>query len=245
MIQQSSPELEAARRRRGRGVHFKPFPTVTFEGALLLPKGIAQYGSNGEMERRPLFAELKRAPESGLSKALVTNAVKYGLIVRKRPGDVLALTDSGRVALAAEGGSLATVMRFQLALEQFWPFSALYEKMKGQPFHEGRALKDELVKAGVAEVDRDPAAEVFAANLRFLGLVEDSDGMDYVKDIAELRDVFPPSSARVAPESSGAAAPKRPALHIDIQVHIDPTSSAEQIDQIFASMARHFYGDAA
>lgn len=33
----------------------------------------------------------------------------------------------------------------------------------------------------------------------------------------------------------------RPALHIDIQVHIDPTSSAEQIDQIFASMAKHLY----
>lgn len=33
----------------------------------------------------------------------------------------------------------------------------------------------------------------------------------------------------------------RPALHIDIQVHIDPTSSPEQIDQIFASMAKHLY----
>lgn len=33
----------------------------------------------------------------------------------------------------------------------------------------------------------------------------------------------------------------RPALHIDIQIHIDPTSSAEQIDQIFASMAKHLY----
>ena len=38
-----------------------------------------------------------------------------------------------------------------------------------------------------------------------------------------------------------AAEPNRPALHIDIQVHIDPTSSAELIDQIFASMAKHLY----
>lgn len=245
MTQQSPSDLEAARRRRGRGVHFKPFPTVSFESALLLPKGIAQYGVNGEMERRALFAELKRAPESGRSKALVTNAVKYGLIARKRPGDLLALTDNGRVALAAEGGSLATAMRFQLALEQFWPFSALYEKMKGQPFHEGRRLKDELVNAGVVEVDRDQAAEVFAENLRFLGLVQDSDGMDYVQDIADFRGVFPQSSGKVPPESPGAAGAKRPALHIDIQVHIDPTASAEQIDHIFASMARHFYGDEA
>ena len=32
-----------------------------------------------------------------------------------------------------------------------------------------------------------------------------------------------------------------PCLHIDIQVHIDPAATAEQIDQIFASMARHLY----
>jgi hypothetical protein len=33
-----------------------------------------------------------------------------------------------------------------------------------------------------------------------------------------------------------------PALHIDIQIHISPEASAEQIEQIFASMARHVYG---
>jgi hypothetical protein len=30
-------------------------------------------------------------------------------------------------------------------------------------------------------------------------------------------------------------------LHIDIQIHISPESSAEQIDQIFGSMAKHLY----
>lgn len=33
-----------------------------------------------------------------------------------------------------------------------------------------------------------------------------------------------------------------PALHVDIQVHIDASASAEQIEQIFASMAKHLYG---
>ncbi len=32
-----------------------------------------------------------------------------------------------------------------------------------------------------------------------------------------------------------------PAMHIDIQIHISPQSSPEQIDAIFASMARHLY----
>lgn len=33
-----------------------------------------------------------------------------------------------------------------------------------------------------------------------------------------------------------------PALHIDMQIHISADSNAEQIDQIFASMAKHLYG---
>lgn len=32
-----------------------------------------------------------------------------------------------------------------------------------------------------------------------------------------------------------------PSLHIDIQIHISPEASAEQIDQIFSSMAKHLY----
>jgi hypothetical protein len=33
-----------------------------------------------------------------------------------------------------------------------------------------------------------------------------------------------------------------PSVHIDIQVHIAPESSPEQIEQIFKSMAKHLYG---
>ena len=32
-----------------------------------------------------------------------------------------------------------------------------------------------------------------------------------------------------------------PSLHIDIQVHISPDATSDQIDQIFASMAKHLY----
>lgn len=34
----------------------------------------------------------------------------------------------------------------------------------------------------------------------------------------------------------------RPNLHIDLQIHISPESTPEQIETIFASMAKHFYG---
>ncbi len=35
---------------------------------------------------------------------------------------------------------------------------------------------------------------------------------------------------------------KSPSLHIDIQVHISPEATSEQIDKVFESMARHLYG---
>lgn len=34
----------------------------------------------------------------------------------------------------------------------------------------------------------------------------------------------------------------RPNLHIDLQIHISPDSTPEQIETIFASMAKHLYG---
>ena len=37
------------------------------------------------------------------------------------------------------------------------------------------------------------------------------------------------------------AAPN-PSVHIDLQIHISPDASPEQIDSIFASMAKHLYG---
>lgn len=41
-----------------------------------------------------------------------------------------------------------------------------------------------------------------------------------------------------------AANSSTPTLHIDVQVHVSAEASAEQIDQIFASMAKHLYGRA-
>lgn len=41
--------------------------------------------------------------------------------------------------------------------------------------------------------------------------------------------------------SSAYQGPKAPSVHIDVQIHISPEASGEQIDQIFASMAKHLY----
>ena len=49
-----------------------------------------------------------------------------------------------------------------------------------------------------------------------------------------------------APLASSPAPPptgkRMPAIYIDVQVHISPDTSPEQIDRIFASMAKHLGG---
>lgn len=36
---------------------------------------------------------------------------------------------------------------------------------------------------------------------------------------------------------------RQPSVHIDVQIHISPEASSDQIDQVFASMAKHLYGE--
>lgn len=49
----------------------------------------------------------------------------------------------------------------------------------------------------------------------------------------------PPNAAVAEATTTPASIAPSPSLHIDIQVHIAPEASLEQIDQIFASMAKH------
>jgi hypothetical protein len=48
--------------------------------------------------------------------------------------------------------------------------------------------------------------------------------------------VVPPQTPLISHSHSG------PAVHIDIQIHISPESTAQQIDKIFESMSKHLYG---
>lgn len=49
----------------------------------------------------------------------------------------------------------------------------------------------------------------------------------------------PPIQSQLNPQ---LARPNSPSLHIDLQIHISPEASADQIEQVFASMAKHLYG---
>lgn len=49
------------------------------------------------------------------------------------------------------------------------------------------------------------------------------------------------SSANIKNQLTNSFSSNSPSVHIDIQIHISPESTSEQIDNIFASMAKHLY----
>ncbi|WP_407181184.1 DUF5343 domain-containing protein [Bradyrhizobium sp. STM 3562] len=81
----------------------------------------------------------------------------------------------------------------------------------------------------------------------FKALVDEADfsGQSGSGDTATALTTGPLHAAPAAASpiaAHGSPSAKHPAVHIDIQIHISPESSAEQIDKMFESMAKHLYG---
>lgn len=247
------------KQRRGRGRN-KPFPVISFEDSLVLAQGISDHSVDGKIRRLTLMDKISASPSSSKTRDLISSAYKYGLILGSYSSEYLQLSEGGH-SLLDENTSRqnAKAKQFDLAIGRVESFSELFVKLEGKRFPDKSILEDELRGLGVEESDLEKAARVFEMNLRFLGLVKDIADNEHVVSVKEA-DPDNPETERPIPlppatdsqidavalaqkNGSSASATNRPALHIDIQVHIDAASSAEQIDQIFASMARHFYGN--
>ena len=275
--EQEAGPVSGIKQRRVRGPN-KPFPVMSFEEALVLSQGIHEHSVDGQIRRLTLLDRLDLKPSSSKTRNLESSSFKYGLTIGSYRSQTMQITDSGRTLFDASSSSQRIrEKQYELAIGQIEPFNRLYERLKEKKFPDEIVLRDELGDVGVAKEDRENAARVFAANLRFLGLVKEVTGSDHVRTIEEVLEdeasigesmpeqkaidspletavpvenngntaVTTDRQTAVSVENNGNAAmtTNRPALHIDIQVHIDPTSTAEQIDQIFESMARHLYGN--
>ena len=263
-LQNTNGQADEATRRRSRGPG-KPFPSITFEEALFLPKQISELGIDGEIQRLTLLKELDISPNSSKTRGLISGSLKYGLTEGSYGAPSLSITDQGRAFLDTDSSSNEFKQKgFELAINRFDPFKGVYERLKDNRLREGPVLNDEFQRFGISEGDCSQAAKIFTANLTFLDLVEQISGNDYVRSFdqatseAETDDdvgssKFPVDSRTTQSSSTAERAERNeqitsptnePELHINVQIHIDPTSSPELIDRIFSSMAKHLYGRA-
>lgn len=254
--EQQAKETSGSRRRTGP----KPFPVLPIESVLPLAATILREGLSGELRRLTLFDRLNRSPDSGTSRQLVTLSSRYGLTTGGYQAETISLTEAGR-AIASEAPSFPHTRKilFNCAIDQFPPFQQLYDKLRNQRVPAEDVLRNELRKLGINTTDCRLAADVFLENARYVGLVREVSGNERVIPIDQVleesalsgegcseqsevpqRDLESPVA--VAPVGDSTAG--GPSLHIDVQVHIDSSATSEQIDQIFASMAKHLYNKA-
>ena len=232
---------------------------MTFAQSIELPRIIAT-GIGDEMSRQVLFEQLNRSPDSSSSRQLVTSSSRYGLTVGGYQAESLQLTSDGkRIANGDPESDDIRRLMFKSAIEKVDCFKSLHEQLQGKPIPAAPILHDALRKLNVAKDDCEKAATVFLGNLRFLGLLKESDEGEKIFSLEEVLGEGAASNA-VTPEEPNSISlteatqipnaeevasppqPNLPALHIDVQIHIDSSASPEQIDQVFASMARHLYG---
>ena len=227
----------------------------------MLPRAIMEHGVGGQIRRLTLFHNLDRSPDSGSSRQLITASTKYGLTTGSYAAEHLSMTPDAMVLLG-DGQSEREKRQksFDLSIAQFDVFQNLYDRLKNKRLPGGTVLKDEVEAAGISKEDSNVVADVFVANARHLGLVGEVSGTDRILPVEQVleglsttpRVLSSPDGAKQVAQTAERAAPAEetpvrtgqstgPSIHIDVQVHIDSNASAEQIDQIFTSMARHLY----
>ena len=250
---------ETKQPRRGRGVT-KTYPVSPFETVATLADGIARYSVSGEIQRLTLMDKLGLRPGSSKTRDLIIGGNRYGLTKGSYQASSLSLTEAGKKLFGGDTDDITKRrLRFELAIAKIEPFAAVYAQIKERSLPDSDVLNDEFADAGVAKVDAPRAVAVFVANLRHIGLIQDITGTESVRDIeAAIEDTVPPSGSKGEPATRIGETAKlpqpppeeqrrrivapEPSVHIDIQIHIDSSATAEQIDQTFASMARHLYG---
>ncbi len=259
MTQEATSDPGASPTRRGRGPS-KPYPVVPFRDAVKLAQGILTYGIDGDMQRLTLLDKLDMSPTSSRTRDLITGSTRYGLTAGSYSATSLRVTEDGRVALDPSVPPRTTLEKqLFLSIMKFDPFKDLYDRLRGNRLPDAEVMGDQLAQNGVSAADAKKAASIFTANLRHLGLIKDIKGNDYVTSLdevsdSELKNVPEPNPHQQPVEPvqphQGATSPVAgpppslpgPSLHLDVQVHIDSSATPEQIETIFASMAKHLYG---
>lgn len=205
----NTSESSGARKRTAR-----PFPAATFEEALEFAKELFAVGSGQPVRRLTLFDHLGKAPDSGASRMLITNANKYGLTKGSYVAEQLELTAEGRKAVDESTPRREQAqVRAKLAVLDIEPFRQLYERFTNSKLPAKAVLTDAIKEFGVPGEFAEEGVDTFIVNLRFIGLLQTLSGAERIVAINHLLDSLPTSRigpngaspSNVAPEAAPAA----------------------------------------
>ena len=183
---------EAKKRTRRK----RAFPNMSFEEASFLANAIQKHASGQEVRRLTLFEALKRSPDSGPTRKLITASGQYALTTGSYQADVLALTDLGAVATDPAVPELNKAKaRIELAVKSIEPFNAILAKYSGGRVPQVAIMRDAAIIAGVDEADSAECVETFLANARFVGLIRTIAGTEHLVSVDDAVDQLPEITA--------------------------------------------------
>ena len=168
---------QADEARRPRTV--RPFPAASFEDSLTIALAMQQLGGDKRVRRITVFEHLKKSPDSGRSRQMITNSNAYGVTSGGYQADYVELTDDGMIATdpeAATGEQFKS--RLKLAIQNIEHFGLLYEKYAGSKLPANAVLRDHLREHGVEDEWLDECVALFIVNCKFVGVLRDIAGAE-------------------------------------------------------------------
>jgi len=191
-----APSKETPKRTRRK----RTFPNMSFEEALFLANAIQKHASGQQVRRLTLFEALKRSPDSGPTRKLITASGQYGLTVGSYQADVLALTDLGATATDPSVPELNKAKaRIDLAILNIEPFNAVFQKYAGGRLPQVAVMRDAATESGVDTDDSAECVETFLANARFVGLIRKIAGTEHLVSVADAIDQLPAAAMEEGP----------------------------------------------
>jgi hypothetical protein len=221
------------------------FPAVSVTEAQQLARVIAEKNAGRKMRRLDIFQELKKQPDSGTSRTLVTASTGYGLTKGGYKADYLELDELGR--RFAVNGDKSALVDAVLHVEIFKKF---FETYKNAQVPAPVAAKSFLADGGIPAERTDACLDVLMENGRSTGLISNISGSERVltRDHALERVGVSPETGTGNGTEARTDAPlgeprppmkRLPSLNINLEVHLPSDQSPEVYDAIFSSMRKH------
>lgn len=207
------PTSKAKPTRKGGHRKSRSFPASTFEEALVLAIAIQQFASGQRVRRLTLFDNLKKSPDSGPSRQLVTNSARYGLTKGGYQAEHLELTPDGALATSTDAAPRDRLRaRFKLAIESIPPFKSLYDRFKGNKMPAQAVLRDHLIDAGFPRDEVSEGVDTFILNAKFVGFLRTVAGAERLLPIEHVLEDLPASGMSYPATIQGVGPDKPPVI---------------------------------
>lgn len=179
----------------------RPFPTTSFQECFEFAKSISEIGAGQKVRRLTIFEKLGKSPDSGPTRALITNCGKYGLTVGSYSADYLELTEKAKQATNDElEDPIQLKAKFQLSFSSIEIYNQLYEKFVNNKLPSHAVISDLLkeMQADLEKEELEAIVDTFIVNLKYLGLLRTISGAERVISIDHALENLPAVQKKVA-----------------------------------------------